>query len=271
MNWLHDLIFKNLIYIAGVLGLGLSYLILAVLSDKASTFFKNVWHWAKHIFHGKREKELLNKQIVELYNNIRSTLIELRVNMDADRVYIHEFHNGETFLSNKPRWKMSRTFEVCREGISYEDRKLQNLDVTLFWDSVKTFFSYNEKELVDGVNVFRKKPLCKLEFCILPRTVFLFDRDRMNPNEGQTKIALETQNVKYALCSPLLNHDNQAIGYIGIDYCNKEKFELVINNPKFSTCYLCRAAAEIALAWELNPQIKKKMLETYKEKFGFLE
>lgn len=271
MDSIIDTIRRNVYYILGLILLGLTFLGLSYTGTIIKNYLSKVWQRILLFFgkEKKKQKETFDKKISDLYNSIRSSLIELRVQMDADRAYIFEFHNGETFLSNKPRWKMSKTFEVCRDGISYEYKSLQNLDVTLFWDSLRTLFIQNENELLPGIIVFRKKPICKLEFCKLPRTVFLFDRDEMDPNNGQTKIMMETQNVKYQLISPILNNENLPVGYIGIDYCNRDKFEKIIENPSFSSCYLCRASAEISLAWELNPKAKQRMLDDYKLKYKF--
>lgn len=55
----------------------------------------------------------------------------------ADRAYIYEFHNGETFYSGAHQQKFSCTYEALNIGVSAESMKLQSLRVSTFNDFIK--------------------------------------------------------------------------------------------------------------------------------------
>jgi hypothetical protein len=54
-------------------------------------------------------------------------LIVLRTKLDAGRVAITLFHNGQSFTNNNPLWRMSCTHETCAPGASHEMPNLQNI------------------------------------------------------------------------------------------------------------------------------------------------
>ena len=64
---------------------------------------------------------------------VEYTLQELK----ADRAYIYEFHNGETFYSGAHQQKFSCTYEALSNGVSSESMSLQGLRVSTFNDYIK--------------------------------------------------------------------------------------------------------------------------------------
>ena len=64
----------------------------------------------------------------DVYKALEYTLKEL----EADRVVVYEFHNGDVYYSGSSQQKFSNTYEVLSEGVSSEIKNQQNLRVSSF-------------------------------------------------------------------------------------------------------------------------------------------
>jgi hypothetical protein len=71
------------------------------------------------------------------HSHIHEMLTSLRINMDADRVQIGQFHNGGRFLEGSPMKRFSVSHESCSPGVSMEYPYLQNVLTTIFWDMIE--------------------------------------------------------------------------------------------------------------------------------------
>jgi len=71
------------------------------------------------------------------HSHIHEMLTSLRINMEADRVQIGQFHNGGRFLEGSPMKRFSISHESCRPGVSMEYPYLQNVLTTIFWDMIE--------------------------------------------------------------------------------------------------------------------------------------
>lgn len=77
---------------------------------------------------------------------IRFALSEL----DADRVHIYEFHNGDHFYSGNHQQKFSCTYEALSAGVSSEALSLQDLRVSTFNQFIKKVVNDFKFEVLDS-------------------------------------------------------------------------------------------------------------------------
>ena len=68
--------------------------------------------------------------------NVYTALKYILQQMEGDRVYIMEFHNGESYFSGRSQQKYSCTHEVVEEGISAECEFSQNHRISNYHDYI---------------------------------------------------------------------------------------------------------------------------------------
>lgn len=263
MQFLLELFKQNFLTFLTLAAAGIVIIFLGVINETIKTKLKDIVSKVVKKFTKESAGQKHNiTQVANMIDKINDAILEVRIKMKADRAYIIQFHNGETFSANNPRWKMSQTFETCMDGISYTGDLIKNMDVTVVWDYLKVIFFDPEKEAVPGVEAFIKNRACALEFCHHPRKSYLVTTTKMDRNRGYTRSLIEQQGIKYMIQTPILNADNQPIGIIGVDYCSDERFEQAISSTEFTSCVLCQTASEISLSWELDKQTKQETLDT---------
>jgi hypothetical protein len=80
----------------------------------------------------------------------------------ADRAYIYEFHNGETFYSGNHQQKFSCTYEVVNIAVSAESMNLQGLRVSTFNDYIKDVLGITDGEYFASTDAEKiENPLIK--------------------------------------------------------------------------------------------------------------
>jgi len=88
-----------------------------------------------------QSKKIKQKTCVVKYTkkneNIQKAVEYTLEKTQADRAYIYEFHNGETFYSGTHQQKFSCTYETLNIGVSAESMNLQGLRVSTFNDFIK--------------------------------------------------------------------------------------------------------------------------------------
>ena len=70
-------------------------------------------------------------------DNVEKAIRYILSEIDVDRAYVYEFHNGENFYSGNHQQKFSCTYEALNTGVSAESLNLQNLRVSTFNSFVK--------------------------------------------------------------------------------------------------------------------------------------
>lgn len=216
----------------------------------------------------KKDHKLIDYHIIEEINKINEDLAVLRNELNADRAYIIEFHNGGEFFSNKPRFRMSLTYEKVKSGISQEYHKLQNIDVTTHWDYLKYLFSREEHiELPPGVTEVIKNPYCRLKDNIhhTPKRVYLVETLSMSSNNVFDRKLAQDKHIYYMLQTPILNSSGNVLGVVNLDYTDIVDKEKILDKPDFNPCELCRFATRLAVLWETNPKEKTKLMKYQQE------
>lgn len=124
----------------------------------------------------------------EIYNKLE----ELKEMVNADRVQLYDFHNGEHYANGRSALKMSCTFEVRKPDILDNQRHMQNIPLACYSNFLGELFEFNKVEisLVDDIKYS------------MPATYQL----------------LNTQGVQSCYNVILTNKCNDPIGYICVQY-----------------------------------------------------
>lgn len=127
----------------------------------------------------------------DVYKALEHTLNKV----DADRVVVYEFHNGDVYYSGSSQQKFSNTYEVLSEGVSSEIKNQQNLRVSSFNRFVKPLIDNDEYSFGEIVNI---------------------------DNVG-IKEFFEDQGTKSTFCVPIKLLTGKIIGILGIDFVKRSK------------------------------------------------
>lgn len=203
-------------FIVGIIVTAIKTGFTSFLSDKIKKVLEVIIH-----------KDFDGKQIEYEVDEIKSRLYEIKTLCDADRVTVNRFHNGTNFLPNKPAWKVSRVYEICSSGVSYEADNVQNIMAMLIWDSINAIFEKNKSDYVEIINGYT---------CDNCQHIYKYDISKMN--ESYAKILLRNQGIVNYIQVPL-RHENNIVGYIGIDYLSEK-------DVKIDACKICEKVNEIS-------------------------
>lgn len=160
----------------------------------------------RHQYHltSKSGQSSINRQI---YNE----LIAIKTLANADRVYVMRFHNGTEFLPSQPVWKMSCTHEVVAPGITYESPRNQNLLVSLLSEVVSPLMlGNNETTGVLNIQLHEHHPQ--------GQNIIRINVSELD--ENYCKMFLVNQHIHQSIMFAI-NHNENTIGFIGIDFCGK--------------------------------------------------
>jgi hypothetical protein len=186
----------------------------------------SIMKWFQQWFKEKFEGEVLDKEFSAVFER----LVELKTELKADRVYVSQFHNGSVFTNQKPIWKMTRTYEICAQGVSYESQNMQNVMAISIWDSISGIF---DNKL--------KKYCKKLEGLICGECknygVYTYRVEKMP--ESFAKVLLRNQGVGFYIQVPIIENGDHLVGFVGIEFLDKD---ITIDNP----CFICQKVQEIA-------------------------
>jgi hypothetical protein len=91
-----------------------------------------------HFRKGKLRQHTVQNE--DVYKALEYTLEKI----DADRVVVYEFHNGDIYYSGSSQQKFSNTYELVGDGISSELKNQQNLRVSSFNRFVKPLVDKEE-------------------------------------------------------------------------------------------------------------------------------
>ena len=102
------------------------------------------------------------KSHTERNTNVYKVLDYILNNLNADRAYIYEFHNGETYYSGSSQQKFSCSYEVVNEGVSSECNNSQNFRISNFHGMINALISegFFFVEKISELN----DPICKAHF-----------------------------------------------------------------------------------------------------------
>ena len=136
------------------------------------------------------------KDAIEVNNLVEEQLDGIKDELDADRVWISQFHNGGNFYpTGKSIQKFSIFHEICTPGINHISETFKNIPVSLFSKSISHLYS---------------------------------DGEILIPNYSkEDKYGLSTfadgTNAKSSYLFALNSINDEFIGTLGIEYCSRVK------------------------------------------------
>lgn len=114
--------------------------------------------------------------------------------LNADRVQLYDFHNGEHYANGRSALKTSCTYEVLRQGITSHQMKLQSIPLSCIPKFIKTLLDKNQLEVKDIEDLKETMPA--------------------------TYSLKKAQGIKSFYDIILNNKQGEPIGFIGIQYVN---------------------------------------------------
>lgn len=151
--------------------------------------------------------------------NIQTAIEYTLEKSGADRAYIYEFHNGETFYSGTHQQKFSCTYEALNTGVSAESMKLQGLRVSTFNDFIKDVLG-----VTNGTH---------------------FNLDNINDMKNPLiKNWMEERGIKSSFAFPIKTLNDGIVGMLCIDFTkkntklNKDQLHLLQNQSIIIGGYL---------------------------------
>lgn len=122
--------------------------------------------------------------------NVYTALKYVMQEMQADRAYILEFHNGESYFSGRGQQKFSCTYEAVEEGISVECENSQNLRVS-------NYHLYINEIVLNGR--------------------FIYENIENVPDQSFLQM-IKRKGIDAIYHVPVKTLDGKIIGVLGIDY-----------------------------------------------------
>lgn len=175
---------ENLIYI-------LIIIIFYVMSQKIT--IKEI----KTIFESKDKHFKDNfKYSLESSKIINGILDKLLYDLNADRIYIFQYHNGGSNIEGIPFARCSNTHERCEVGVTPHIQNYQNLPLAMYG--------------------FRTDLIIKGDIIEVHDLSTLKDTDKSAYN------LLKSQNIKSLYVAGLYNDQCRPIGFLGVDYIRNE-------------------------------------------------
>lgn len=157
------------------------------------TLFKAI----KEKFLQRKKKNLsLIKNNYKNYEKIHDKLIELRQSINADRITVYQFHNGEYYSTNNSILKVSVTHENCSESVKSYLNEMQNIQPSLFIEFFKEIFDQKKNIAIINSNSLADSSL---------KNLMLF------------------RAVNTEIFCPLYNDNGDMIGFIGAVYINEHE------------------------------------------------
>lgn len=171
----------------------------------------------KELVQNKRQKR--NSCIVEYTKknqNVEKAIRFALNKLDADRVHIYEFHNGDHFYSGSHQQKFSCTYEALSAGVSSEVLNLQDLRVSTFNQFINKIINEFKFEVVDVESL----------------------------KDSLLKNWLETRGIASSFSYPIRTLNKNVIGIINVDFTkqkdkiSKEEEDFIIQQSKIIGGYL---------------------------------
>ena len=83
---------------------------------------------------------------------------EVKELLNADRVHIYEFHNGEHYANGRSALKISCTYEVCKAGVSSVQRECMSIPISCISSYIASILDNPIVEIKDIENCKEKMP-----------------------------------------------------------------------------------------------------------------
>lgn len=233
MDSLHDIEIE----FWSILSLAVMVLIGLFLKDFVATQLSRVF---KRFFNNHTNKFKVQREINEI---VYRELSHLRNKSNGSRTYVLQFHNGEHFFPENPRFKITQTYVTTAPGFD-KGSKFKDLDSTLVADIVSAIFGENTDD-IQGIRHLKVKH---------PDTEVIFDADciyvavvkELSSDKGMTKTIMQERGVEAFVFTPVKTATKEVIGILAISYCEYDYWDR-INNPNFDKALIKDVSNTIGL------------------------
>lgn len=172
----------------------------------------------------------------DIYKEIHRTMFEL----GADRVGLYQFHNGNTFSSTNPIWKVSNTHEVCENGISTEIGNMQDIKSSLM-NPIVTSIIHNKS----GAGISMIKPCqCEVDGLECNRGFRVFEIIAEDIKHSYCHAVLLNRHTVSGLLSAIIDDDGQVIGFVLAEYTSIRSID-ELTRAKYSRV-VCNTSTKIS-------------------------
>lgn len=130
--------------------------------------------------------------IIDINDKVLTKLKHLKNDVNADRVYIVQYHNGLANLSGLSFAKMSCTHEVVKTGLKVAQPDLQNLPVSAFSSLTNAAFG-NEN-------------------------TYFYDIEKLKRFDVSTYSLLKSHKAKSVLVVPLKDDEGSVFGFVVVEF-----------------------------------------------------
>lgn len=151
--------------------------------------------------------------------NVQKALDYVLDQIQSDRAYIFEFHNGDHFYSGNHQQKFSCTYESLNSGVSSESLRLQDLRVSTFNSFIKDVLGLH------GEKSFRLQDIEQI-------------------NNPLLRNWLDERGIRSSYAFPIETLNHGVVGILCLDYTKqktkltKDNIELLNNQAKIISGYL---------------------------------
>lgn len=164
------------------------YICYKVCKQKIDKFLKN---WQSSVSSKVPRQSKIDIKILNRMEEVKEIL-------DADRVHVYEFHNGEHYANGRSALKVSCTYEVVRAGTQSVQRSCMSVPLSVMPKYIATILDNSIVNVKDIENI----------------------RDSM-PATYNLKFS---QNVKAFTNVVIINRQNEPVGFIEVQWFDKKKF-----------------------------------------------
>ena len=216
--------------------LGIAVVIGAIIKDLLVKLVKN------HIGNGMK-----NPYFAEGVSKINEELVFLRAKSNANRVYLCQFHNGDVFEANIPRWRVTQTYVSPALGFDEPGELFRNMDVTTIWDLIGTSIGAFKKLPMGFTQLKDKDAVCETE-CPVGKGVYLCDVENINPQMGRLKAVLYSRGIQAMIFAPVQDKHHHPFGMIALAYCSHEWKE-AMEDSEFDPCRLLCTSSDLIFSF----------------------
>ncbi len=163
--------------------------------------FKKIRDWVRTT---KTKKKSKIEDTVKNLDSLYEKIIECRLQFDACRVSINQFHNGDYFYSNNSILKMSMTHETTDDSTRKINDHYQNILVSKYYKFINNLVS---KDIV----VYN-------------------DIEDSNSNDDEMVLDLKINGTTDFYAMKLRNNNGHVIGFLTMSFCDKPKEEVDLDD-----------------------------------------
>jgi len=128
---------------------------------------------------------------------VNDMLDNIQYDLNADRIYIFQYHNGGSNIAGIPFVRCTNTHERCEIGIEPHINTYQNLPIAMY--------GFRHDLIAAGL------------------TITVADIENIRESDKSGYNLMKAQGIKSLYVKGLFGLDNTPIGFLGIDYIREKK------------------------------------------------